>query len=430
MFTVAALISRYFFLAYILVFGASLIFNARAVVGAKTLMRLVIVLTHIHGFALLCFEPGADILARGILGGAVLLILIFFFYIFHLGESQIPYIALFLTVTGIVILTSLDFDYAARQAMFFAVVALLLAAMKLFVPRLGFLPKLWPAYLSLCVILLAIVFLFGSEEYGATNWIRIGGFSFQPSEFVKIFYVLFMASLFGGGKGIARQLLACAASALVCLLLVLHKDLGGAAIVFFTFLLVFYSASGNFVFCLVALGCAVAAFAAGVIYFPEHFSHVVVRAEGWLSPFAYPDTSGYQLIMSLFAICSYGPLGIGLTRGMSVNIPFVEKDFIFAPICESFGFVFGAAFMLLYLGYFLKTVACGGSKRGFYRLAALGIAVLTAVQSIVILGANTGFLPITGVTLPFVSYGGSSLLSCYIMMGIAVFSGKESAHER
>ena len=182
-----------------------------------------------------------------------------------------------------------------------------------------------------------------------------------------------------------------------------------------TFMVMLYIATSNEFLFLLGMGAASAA--AAVAY--RLFSHVRVRVAAWKDPWADIDHGGYQIVSSLFAITTYGLLGSGLTKGMPKSVPVVESDCIFAAICEEFGVLFGAGIicifiMLLYRGIRI-TLDC---NRRYYSLLAVGITVMLAFQAFVIIGGVIKFIPLTGVTLPLVSYGGTSVLVSLMMLGI------------
>ena len=160
-------------------------------------------------------------------------------------------------------------------------------------------------------------------------------------------------------------------------------------------------------------GCGAAALAYWL------FSHVRVRVSAWKNPWADIDNTGYQITQSLFAIGTGGWLGMGLYQGMPRKIPVVDKDFVFAAISEEMGALFAVCVLLICLGCFLQFVmiACE-MQASFYRLTALGLGILYITQVFLAVGGTIKFIPSTGVTLPFVSYGGSSILSTFILFGV------------
>lgn len=271
------------------------------------------------------------------------------------------------------------------------------------------------AYIIVCYGLLLFTQIFGVEHGGSQNWLEIGSISFQPSEIAKFLFIFYLASVFRKRVELRELLITGGLSAGVVILLVLQKDLGSALIFFMTFMTMLYIATSNEVLFLMGMGAA--SFAATIAY--KLFSHVQVRVAAWRDPWADIDHGGYQIVTSLFAITTYGLFGSGLTKGMPVSIPVVESDCIFAAICEEFGALFGAGIicifiMLLYRGIRI-TLDC---TRRYYSLLAAGFTAMIAFQAFVIIGGVIKLIPLTGVTLPLVSYGGTSVLVSLMMFGI------------
>ena len=149
------------------------------------------------------------------------------------------------------------------------------------------------------------------------------------------------------------------------------------------------------------------------------FAHVRTRVAAWKNPWADIDNRGYQITQSLFAIGTGGWFGMGLYQGMPYKIPVVEKDFVFAAISEELGGIFALCVLLICLGCFLQFVLLAAQMQAlFYKLIAFGLAMVYAVQVFLTVGGVTKFIPSTGVTLPLVSYGGSSILSTFIIFGV------------
>ena len=184
---------------------------------------------------------------------------------------------------------------------------------------------------------------------------------------------------------------------------------------FVTYLAMVFVATGNLLYLLTGLvgGCG----ACGAAY--SLFSHVRVRVEAWRNPWADIDNRGYQITQSLFAIGTGGWFGMGLYQGMPYRIPVVEKDFAFAAISEELGGIFAVCLLFVCLGCFLQFVMLAGRMQAaFYRLVAFGLAVEYMVQVILTVGGVIKFIPSTGVTLPLVSYGGSSVLATFLLFGV------------
>ena len=282
-------------------------------------------------------------------------------------------------------------------------------------------------YAVLGLILLLVVLLFGKAKYGAKNWISVGPVALQPSEFVKILFVFAFASLLSHEKLHFQNVVKISAmAAAFVLVLVLEKDLGGALIFFICYLFMLFVATGSYAYLFGGLfggsGAAV------VAYFL--FSHVRTRVTAWKDPWSTIDNQGYQVAQSLFAIGTGGWFGMGLAQGLPESIPIRESDFIFAAIAEELGVFFAICMILCYVSCFVWFIYITASvKNMFYKLTALGFSVIIMFQTFLTLGGVTKFIPSTGVTLPLVSYGGSSMISVIIMFcGIAsvgIISNKE-----
>lgn len=266
--------------------------------------------------------------------------------------------------------------------------------------------------------LVAVIFL-GDKSYGANLSISLKGFSVQPSEVVKITYVLLIAMLFRKQNDFKRVFFATGVAGVHVIVLVLSKDLGAAFIFFMTYLVMLYQATipvkKGRLYPLAGLLCgAVGAVAAYLM-----FGHVRNRVRVWLDPWPLINDSGYQIAESLFAIGNGSLLGTGLFRGRPTDIPLVSKDFIFAAIAEECGGIFSIFLILAILATILRMIRISaGMQTVFYRLVGLGFSTVYAVQVFLTVGGDIGMIPLTGVTLPWVSYGGSSLLCMYLIFMI------------
>lgn len=286
--------------------------------------------------------------------------------------------------------------------------------------------RMKPAIMGISVALLAALLIIGKESGGATNWIMIGNMSFQPSEFVKIAMVLVLAGYFRENPG-WKDLLIPGAFCAVCVgLLVLERDLGAAMLMLGTFLIMYYTSSGNLKNTLISLAIAIA----GAVCAYFLFDHVRARVSVWLDPWRTYYTSGYQIAQGLMAIASGGLWGLGLMQGSPKTIPAYHTDYIFAVICEEFGVVFGVAVIAFYLAFVIRgaLIALNATNR-YMMLVAFGCTTLITLQSFIIIGGVIKLIPLTGITMPFVSYGGSSMIASMMLVGIlegiAMQSGKK-----
>jgi cell division protein FtsW len=280
-------------------------------------------------------------------------------------------------------------------------------------------------------------------------WIRVGGLQIQPGEFAKILLVIFLAGYLRErrevlaaptrrflGIGIpalrhALPLLLLCGIALV--LLVAMNDLGTSLLFFVIALAMIYIATGRLLY----VGAGLGVFALGALGAVQLTSHVQSRIEGWLDPWSVEQTSGYQIAQSIYTIADGGVLGAGFGRGLILNnaggtiIPYAQTDFIYSVIANELGLVGAIAVILLYLllswrGFRIATAA----DDGFSKLLAAGLATAVAFQVFVIVGGVIRLLPLTGLTLPFVSYGGSSVTANFAIAGLLLCISQRANRER
>ncbi len=321
----------------------------------------------------------------------------------------------FLCALGMVIQYRISPEAALRQLMMLGVglvgMLVMLALMRR--PRIFRMLSIPMALLSLG-ILGALLFI-GKESGGARNWISIGGVLFQPSEFVKVALVFVLADAMTDRTHVGGLIPMFLFVGVVTALLVLQRDLGAAMLMIGTFLMVFFVATSNIGATLAALACGGAGAYASYLL----FDHVRARVAIWQDPWATYSTSGYQIAQGLMAIASGGLWGLGLGQGSPKMIPAYHTDYIFAVICEEFGIVFGVGVIALYLLLVVRGVLIAlNAEDRFSMLAAFGATALLAVQTFVIIGGVIKLIPLTGITMPFVSYGGSSMIACMLLVGI------------
>ena len=333
----------------------------------------------------------------------------------------------FLLMIGFVMLTRLSFDKAVKQFAIAAGTSIIVLFIPYFMQKAVFLKRLRWLYAIVGLLFLSSVFVIGTSQNGATNWISLGhGIALQPSEFVKILFVFFMAAMLTKTPTFKSLVITTIFAAAHVMILVVEKDLGGALIYFVVYVFLCYVATGRFIYLFGGIGAG--AFAAKMAY--TLFSHVRVRFIAWKDPWSVIDGSGYQIAQSLFAIAAGGWLGKGLTQGRPNDIPVIESDFIFSAITEEFGILFAICLILIYLGVFIHFLKIAMDVRGrFYKLLAYGFSICFIFQVFLTIGGVTKFIPSTGVTLPLISYGGSSVASTLIifavMQGIFIIAYKE-----
>ncbi len=316
---------------------------------------------------------------------------------------------------GMVAIARLSLEKAQRQFEIMGIAYVLCMFIPLLFKKASFLPKLKWAYAILGTLALGSVLLLSEATYGSKIKFTIEGFTFQPSELVKILFVLFLGAAFSAGNNLLQLLITSLIAGAHVLILVLSTDLGSALIFFVTYLAMIFVSTRNFLYLLLGVGGG-----CGASFLAYHlFTHVRTRVLAWTDPWSYIDNKGYQITQSLFAIGSGSWFGMGLYKGVPDDIPFVETDFIFSSICEEFGTVFGILLILVIISCFMMMVRIAlNTTDTFYRLTAFGFGVLYIFQVFLTVGGGIKFIPLTGVTLPFISYGGSSLVSVMIMFFI------------
>ena len=348
-------------------------------------------------------------------------VIFFFSYLFlyrliyrNVSRLLVNNMCMLLTI-GFIMLTRLSFDRAMKQFVIVAAAALVTFAIPFVIDRVWQLSKIPWIYGIGGILLLGIVCLAGTSSYGAQLSLEFGGYSFQPTEFVKIIYVFFIATMFYRSTSMKTVLIVTSVAALHVLILVASKDLGSALIFFVAYIFMLFVATGKWLYLLAGAGGGTLA----SMFAYQLFGHVRTRVSAWLNPWADIAGKGYQITQSLFAIGTGGWFGMGLYRGMPRRIPVVEKDFIFSAISEELGGIFALCVLLICLGCFLQFMMIASRMQAvFYKLIAFGLGTIYIIQVFLTVGGVTKFIPSTGVTLPLVSYGGSSILSTFIIFGI------------
>jgi cell division protein FtsW (lipid II flippase) len=289
------------------------------------------------------------------------------------------------------------------------------------------------------LFVLCLSLLFGTEIGGSKNWLILGPIQVQPSEFGKILLVLFLSSYLSDHRQMLTEVkkrflfldlpplrfiapLLCIWG-IAILMFVIQRDLGSALLFFCMAVGMTYMATGSKSYVFIAL-CF---FGVGALLSYALFSHVQVRFNIWLDPWADPTGQAYQVVQSLFAFGAGGVWGTGFAHGQPLLIPEVHTDFIFSAIGEEMGFLGCSAIMLGYMLFFYRGVKIAlNCQKDLYMLSAAGFAVAFFLQAFIIIAGVTKFLPLTGITLPFISYGGSSMVSGFIMVGLLLaLSNKE-----
>ena len=275
--------------------------------------------------------------------------------------------------------------------------------------------KAAPLLMIVCVLALLSPWVVGEWYQGARNWVHLGPLSGQPSEFMKPVLIVILAAGFANRPRFARCLPTIAFAAVCCAILLTERDLGALLLYFLTTVLMYYVASSNAALSLAGLGMG--AGAAVIAY--QAFPYVQDRVTIWRNPWSDPLDDGYQIVRGLIAIGSGGLFGMGLGLGMPRNVPLYHSDFIFTSIAEEFGLIFSICLMAVYVLIIMRgMIVAMNARTSFHSLTAFGLVIIMGLQALLIIGGNTKLLPLTGVTLPLVSYGGSSLVSSFFSMGV------------
>lgn len=332
------------------------------------------------------------------------------------GFSSVLFLHMqFFLMTGFVFLTRLSWDQSVKQTVFVGAALCICLIVPWILEKCVFFDRMGIIYALLGIVLLLWVKVAGKEVYGATNWIRVNGVSFQPSEFVKLCFVFMTAAFLAKRHDFKQVVIVSALAAAQVLLLVLENDLGGALIFYVTYVLMLVMATRSWWY-LAAGGCGGVLAAVGA-YFA--FAHVRVRVLAWQDPWSYIDNQGYQVAQSLFGIGTGGWFGMGLGKGLPNNIPVVTSDFIFAGLSEELGGFYAICLILIFLcSFFLILNMAWKTKNKFHQLITAGFCIMYAFQVFLSVGGVVKLIPSTGVTLPFISYGGSSVVSMILMFAI------------
>ena len=401
--------------------------------GAGALLIFTILFT-ITACVLLAFRKEAfDIGIAAFGAGAAVMMLVAYNLaaaIFRHIDRITLVICFFLLSVGLVMLARLNMEIALRQMIWLAVGLVLLFVVVMVIRRAYDFGRWNYVFMAMSFGLLAFAYLFADTVGGARNWINFGPISFQPSELSKVLFIIVSAYFFAEKRRIGASIAYAAYAGLCVILLVLSNDLGAAMLYSGTFLVVFFAGTGRTLLTLVGLGVAGGGAVASYYVIP----HVKTRVEIWQNPWTFHQAQGYQIVQGLMAIAAGGAFGAGLGMGYPEAIPVNTSDFIFAAISEEFGIIFGVIIILLYLVFIIRgmIIARNASSR-FDALLVFGATCMLSLQSFIIIAGVIKLIPLTGITLPFVSAGGSSLIACLALVGIiegvAVKNGERDEEE-
>jgi len=371
-------------------------------------------LVHFSCFLVICFQTGKiEYLFFYIFQQILLFATVMLFHmIYPKGNRLLINNMCMLLSIGFVILTRISYEKAIKQFFIVTVSIALGMTIPYLIQKVRMLRSLTWVYAAVGICALGIVLTLGSVTHGSRISYSVFGITFQPSEFVKILFVFFLAGALYETADFLRVVLTAVIAGIHVLILVASKDLGSALIFFIVYVFMVFIATRNPVYLLLgsAGGCGAAVLAFQV------FRHVQVRVQAWKDPWSCIDDAGFQIAQSLFAISSGGWFGLGLFRGNPTAIPFVEADFVFSAVAEELGIGFAMLMILISVSCFVMCMRIAiRLKDRFYQLIAFGLGITYIFQVFLTVGGGTKFIPMTGVTLPFISYGGSSVLTTLLM---------------
>jgi len=346
---------------------------------------------------------------------AILLTTSLFKMVYPDGNRLIINNMCFLLMVGMIVLTRISYGRGIRQFLIASVSIILAFVIPELLFRMEFLERAGWFFAGLGLMLLVVLFLYGQVANGSRINFSIFGITFMPSELGKLIFVFFASSVLSMKNDFKTVALASAVAAAHVIILVLLKDLGSALIYFVVYLCIVLVATNNpFYF---AGGLLLGSFASVFAY--NIFPHIRTRVNAFLDPWTSIETGGYQISQSLFAISGGGAFGLGLYSGTPTSIPYVEADFIFSAIAEELGIIFASCIALVCLSTFIMILLEAYKIRNdFGRLMCVGFGVTYIFQVFLTIGGNSKFIPLTGVTLPLVSYGGTSVVVTIIMLSL------------
>lgn len=386
---------------------------------SSTAVLFLITLFDLTGFGLLAFKDGRLDVTAIVIGIFLAALLLFQYNIltafFNGIDRYVIIIMNFLITVGVLVIYRINPEYAFKQLIFLILGLFVMVGAMYLTLRFKNLEKGRFALMGISILILLVAIVLGHEVGGSKNWINLGGFSIQPSELVKIALVILLASYFAGGSSLKDTWPVLVFSAFCMVLLVVQKDLGAVMLYFGTTLIVFYVCTNNWLLSLIGIGTG----AGGAVAAYKMFSHIRVRVAVWRNPWLDYQNYGYQIVQGLLAIASGGLIGVGIGRGMPSLVPARHTDYIFAVICEEFGLIFGMAILAFYIVLIIRgAIIARYAKTRFHMILAFGCTTIISLQGFIIIAGVIKMIPLTGITMPFVSYGGSSLLTCMALMGI------------
>lgn len=343
------------------------------------------------------------------------------------GDKYVFLIVSLLMSIGAIMIYRIDTQLGIKQLIWILIGIVMFFITYFIMKNIKHLESLLPVYIGSAYILFFLTLTLGTATKGAKNWIKMGPISFQPAELIKILLIFILASYYSNYEKIKKKykhgsliLMAIVYSFLG--LLFIQRDLGMAVVFYSIFvgLQFVYEEDRKLIYFNILLFII----GGGLGY--KLFDHVKIRFQSWINPWKYIEHQGYQITQSLFAIADGGFFGSGIGLGYPSFIPEVHTDFIFGAICEEMGTLTGIGIIMLFLIFVYRgfKIAMTQSNK-FYRILSLGVSLSFGVQIFIILGGVLRVIPLTGITLPFISYGGTSMLTSFIALGVLQRASEE-----
>lgn len=386
---------------------------------------IMVALLNIIGFLVLTFLNDGDYKVL-IYGAAVLVMLELSYFVLCKLSMEDQYIFLIVAMLfsiGDIMLFRLDMSFGQKQVIWFALSLACFFIAYVIVLKTDILSKAGYVYFGCAILVFLVTMIFGSTVNGARNWIIVGSFSVQTSEIIKLLVIFMIADRYTNPeryriKQFTEGMVFSAMIYVILLCMVIQREWGTAVVIFLVHISMMFVFGEDRKIMLANIALAVVGCVLGALL----LSHIQTRIEVWLNPWKDMAGKGYQITQSLFAIGAGGFFGTGIGMGSPEFIPHVHSDFIFSAICEEFGILGGIAVIMLYFMLVYRGIRISMNiSNVFYKSLSAGISILFGFQSFIILGGVTKFIPLTGITMPFISYGGSSLLISFV--AIAVLEG-------
>ena len=420
----------------------------RRATEAQLVIAIGIVIACLYTLATLALDRGISTALIPLLVGVLALIAVAHLAVRRLAPAADPTllpIAALLHGVGYVMITRLDDELAARQTTWSLLAVGAFVLTLLIIPRAtGLLRKQW-WLLGTAVALLVSPFIpgVGVTFGGARIWVSFGPINFQPGEFAKVLLAVFFASYLADRRMLLRDrpwrvgpiqlpqpadLFPVAfGSGIAVLIMVGQRDLGSSLLFFTLFIVMLWTATERVTYLFVGL----LLFAGAACVAWRLFGHVQTRVDIWLDPWADEYGKGYQLVQALYGFADGGLIGTGLGRGTPNLVPEAQNDFIFAAIGEELGLIGASAVLASYVFIIRAGLQIASrTTREVEKLLAVGLTTILGMQAFIIIGGVIKVIPLTGITLPFVSYGGSSLLANYVLLALLIRVSDSAAVRR